>query len=74
MHNGTRRGRRQIGLSLHVSKRIDSMLDKVTMINLVWTAMIGAMLATSITFHMKDQKMASMYGPQITASYDSFNR
>ncbi|WP_175577290.1 hypothetical protein [Rhizobium oryziradicis] len=50
------------------------MLDKVTMINLVWTAMIGAMLATSITFHMKDQKMASMYGPQLTASYDSFNR
>lgn len=63
-----------VGSNLRVSKRIESMLDKVTMINLVWTALIGAMLATSITFHMKDQRMASMYGPQITASYDSFNR
>lgn len=62
------------GSNLHVSRGIKSMLDKVTMINLVWTAMIGAMLATSITFHMKDQKIASMYGPSITASYDSFAR
>ncbi|MCM2292981.1 hypothetical protein NAC44_11675 [Allorhizobium sp. BGMRC 0089] len=50
------------------------MLDKVAMINLVWTALIGAMLATSIGFHMNEQKTASMYGPSMTASYDSFNR
>ncbi|MGG7518167.1 hypothetical protein ACQ3G6_09810 [Allorhizobium undicola] len=47
------------------------MLDKVTMINLVWTAMIGAMLATSIGFHMNEEKTASMYGPSVTARYET---
>lgn len=46
------------------------MVDKVTMINLVWTALIGAMLATSIGFHMNEnQKTASNFHPTISQSY-----
>lgn len=48
------------------------MVNKMTMINLVWMTMIGAMLATSIGFHVaEDKKTASMYGPSVTARYES---
>ncbi|MBB4010340.1 hypothetical protein [Allorhizobium taibaishanense] len=51
------------------------MVDKVTMINLVWTALIGAMLATSIGFHMnEDQKTASNFRSSISQPYHSASR
>lgn len=45
------------------------MHDKVTMINLVWTAMMTAMLATSATFYMNDRTEANNYGPQLARYY-----
>ncbi|MHA7969058.1 hypothetical protein [Rhizobium terricola] len=48
------------------------MHDKVTMINLVWVAMMTAMLATSATFYMNDKAAANSYGPPLTAHYHTF--
>lgn len=45
------------------------MHDKVTMINLVWVAMMSAMLATSATFYMNDRAEANNYGPQLARYY-----
>ncbi|BCH54394.1 MULTISPECIES: hypothetical protein [Rhizobium/Agrobacterium group] len=50
------------------------MLDKVTMINLVWTAMIGAMLATSIGFHMNEDRAPSNFRTSISQPYHSASR
>ncbi|MCM2474729.1 hypothetical protein HGO38_14710 [Rhizobium sp. CG5] len=51
---------------------INPMPDKVTMINLVWMAMMGAMLATSLGFHTSEDEGGTFYGPPITARYHSF--
>ncbi|MBV2183154.1 MAG: hypothetical protein KUL88_01245 [Rhizobium sp.] len=45
------------------------MHDKVTMINLVWVAMMTAMLATSANFYMNDRAEANNYGPQLARYY-----
>lgn len=48
------------------------MLDKVTMINVVWIALMGAMLATTLGFHTSEDEGGTFYGPPITARYHSF--
>ncbi len=48
------------------------MPDRVTIINLVWMAVMTAMLATSVVFYMDNAGTASAYGPPISARYHSF--
>lgn len=48
------------------------MPDRVTVINLVWMAMMTAMLATSVVFYMDASSGATSYGPPISARYHSF--
>ncbi|MBP1850112.1 hypothetical protein [Rhizobium halophytocola] len=48
------------------------MLNKVTVINLLWMMTMTAMLATSVGFYMENEDQATFYGPPISARYHSF--
>lgn len=43
------------------------MPDKITMINVVWMAMITGMLTATITLYNKEPKDTNVYGPYASA-------
>jgi hypothetical protein len=47
------------------------MLDKVAMINLVWTSMIAMMLAATVTLYQDRSNTNEISYPQITGTYNS---
>lgn len=51
------------------SKRNPAMLDKITMINLVWTTMIAVMLTATVTLYQDRSDLSEMNYPQVTGRY-----
>ncbi|MDR6818724.1 hypothetical protein J2X76_003906 [Neorhizobium sp. 2083] len=49
------------------------MLDKITMINLVWTAMIAVMLTATVTLYQDKSQLADLNYPQVTARYSDLS-
>ncbi|WJH39951.1 hypothetical protein N7E02_25260 [Aliirhizobium terrae] len=47
------------------------MLDKVAMINLVWTSMIAMMLAATVTLYQDRSNTTEISYPQVTGTYNS---
>ncbi len=45
------------------------MLDKITMINLVWTTMIAVMLTATVTLYQDRSDLSEMNYPQVTGRY-----
>ena len=45
------------------------MPDKITMINLVWTAMIAVMLTATVTLYQDKSELADLNYPQVTGRY-----
>jgi hypothetical protein len=45
------------------------MPDKITMINVVWTAMIAAMLTATVTLYQGKSDFAELKYPQVTGHY-----
>jgi hypothetical protein len=51
------------------SRRNSVMLDKVTMINLVWTSMIAVMLTATVTLYQDRSNTTEINYPQLTGRY-----
>ncbi|MBP2558747.1 hypothetical protein J2T08_003666 [Neorhizobium galegae] len=49
------------------------MLDKITMINLVWTAMIAVMLTATVTLYQDKSQLADLKYPQVTGRYSDLS-
>ena len=45
------------------------MLDKISMINMVWTAMIAAMLTATVTLYQDRSDWTEFNYPQMTGRY-----
>lgn len=43
--------------------------DKITMINLVWTAMIAVMLTATVTLYQDKSELTELKYPQVTGRY-----
>ncbi|WP_157949089.1 MULTISPECIES: hypothetical protein [Neorhizobium] len=49
------------------------MPDKITMINLVWTAMIAVMLTATVTLYQDKSDLADLNYPQVTGRYNDLS-
>ncbi|SFB44211.1 hypothetical protein SAMN03159496_03776 [Rhizobium sp. NFR07] len=49
------------------------MLDKVAMINLVWTSMIAVMLAATVTLYQDRSNTTDTSYPQVTGRYQDIS-
>jgi hypothetical protein len=49
------------------------MLDKVTMINLVWTSMIAVMLTATVTLYQDRSNTTESSYPQVTGRYQDIS-
>jgi hypothetical protein len=47
--------------------------DKITMINLVWTAMIAVMLTATVTLYQGKSDFDGMKYPQVTGRYNDLS-
>ena|GEM_PF-929285 len=56
-----------------IARRKTVMLDKITMINLVWTAMIAVMLTATVTLYQDKSQLADLNYPQVTARYSDLS-
>ncbi|OHV81209.1 hypothetical protein [Rhizobium sp. LCM 4573] len=56
-----------------LAKRKTIALDKITMINVVWTAMIAAMLTATVTLYQDNSGQADLNYPQLTGRYYDTN-
>jgi hypothetical protein len=56
-----------------IARRKTVMLDKITMINLVWTAMIAVMLTATVTLYQDKSQLADMNYPQVTGRYSDLS-
>lgn len=52
-----------------IAKRKMAMPDKITMINLVWTAMIAVMLTATVTLYQGKSDFADLKYPQVSGHY-----
>ncbi|TNM61999.1 hypothetical protein [Aliirhizobium smilacinae] len=51
------------------TKKNPMMLDKVTMINVVWTSMIAVMLTATVTLYQSKPDSSEMNYSQVTGRY-----
>ena len=56
-----------------IARRKTIMPDKITMINLVWTAMIAVMLTATVTLYQDKSELADLNYPQVTGVYTDFS-
>ncbi|WP_162894734.1 hypothetical protein [Rhizobium terrae] len=49
------------------------MPDKITMINLVWTAMIAVMLTATVTLYQDKSDFGDVNYPQVTGRYNDLS-
>ncbi|CDN47985.1 Hypothetical protein NGAL_HAMBI2427_56730 [Neorhizobium galegae bv. orientalis] len=56
-----------------IARRKTIMLDKITMINLVWTAMIAVMLTATVTLYQDKSQLADLNYPQVTGRYSDLS-
>ncbi|TCV65489.1 hypothetical protein EDE05_11610 [Neorhizobium sp. R1-B] len=56
-----------------IAKRKTVMPDKITMINLVWTAMIAVMLTATVTLYQDKSDLADLNYPQVTGRYNDLS-
>jgi hypothetical protein len=52
-----------------IAKRKMAMPDKITMINLVWTAMVAMMLTATVTLYQDRSHLNDTSYPQVTGRY-----
>lgn len=52
-----------------IAKRKSVALDKITMINVVWTAVIAAMLTATVTLYQDNSELANSNYQQMTGRY-----
>lgn len=52
-----------------IAKKKSGMPDKITMINVVWTAMIAVMLTATVTLYQGKSDLSDMNYPQVTGRY-----
>ncbi|WP_395516151.1 hypothetical protein [Pseudorhizobium flavum] len=52
-----------------IERRKPIMLDKISMINMVWTAMIAAMLTATVTLYQDRSEWSDRNYPQMTGRY-----
>lgn len=52
-----------------IARRKMASLDKITMINLVWTAMIAVMLTATVTLYQDRSDFSDTNYPQVTGRY-----
>ncbi len=56
-----------------IAKRKTVMPDKITMINLVWTAMVAVMLTATVTLYQDKSELADLNYPQVTGRYSDLS-
>lgn len=56
-----------------IARRKTIALDKITMINVVWTAMIAAMLTATVSLYQDNSELADLNYPQVTGRYHDTN-
>jgi len=56
-----------------IAKRKTVMPDKITMINLVWTAMIAVMLTATVTLYQDKSELTDLNYPQVTGRYSDLS-
>ena len=56
-----------------IARRKTAMLDKITMINLVWTAMIAVMLTATVTLYQDKSDLKDLNYPQVTGRYNDIS-
>jgi hypothetical protein len=56
-----------------IARRKTVMPDKITMINLVWTAMIAVMLTATVTLYQGKSDLADLNYPQVTGRYSDIS-
>ena len=56
-----------------IAKRKTAMPDKITMINLVWTAMIAVMLTATVTLYQGKSDFKELKYPQVTGRYSDLS-
>lgn len=56
-----------------IARRKTIMLDKITMINLVWTAMIAVMLTATVTLYQDKSQLGDLNYPQVTGRYSDLS-
>jgi hypothetical protein len=61
--------RDQLRRNADMFKRNPMMLDKVTMINVVWTSMIAVMLTATVTLYQNKSDPSEMNYSQMTGRY-----
>jgi len=52
-----------------IERRKSIVPDKITMINLVWTTMIAAMLTATVTLYQDKSQVSDLNYPQMTGRY-----
>lgn len=52
-----------------ITRRKAGMLDKITMINLVWSAMIAVMLTATVTLYQGKTDLADLTYPQVSGRF-----
>ena len=67
-----RSGKRE-GQTEMIAKWKTVMPDKITMINLVWTAMIAVMLTATVTLYQDKSDLADLNYPQVTGRYNDLS-
>jgi hypothetical protein len=56
-----------------IARRKTAMPDKITMINLVWTAMIALMLTATVTLYQDKSNISDLQYPQLTGRYQDIS-
>lgn len=56
-----------------LTRKNSLMLDKVTMINLVWTSMIAVMLTATVTLYQDRSNTTESSYPQVTGRYQDIS-
>ncbi len=56
-----------------IARRKTAMPDKITMINLVWTAMIALMLTATVTLYQDNSAIGDLDYPQVTGRYQDIS-
>ncbi|AXV15483.1 hypothetical protein CYG48_07095 [Neorhizobium sp. SOG26] len=56
-----------------IARRKTAMPDKITMINLVWSAMVALMLTATVTLYQEKSSVGDIEYPQMTGRYQQFS-
>ena len=56
-----------------IERRKPIVLDKISMINMVWTAMIAAMLTATVTLYQDRSQWSYLDYPQMTGRYNDIS-